>query len=183
MTCGTVLSDNLAFTLRVRPESGGHPHCQLPTTEKHFQIISRDLRKSLLHKELFSHRATEACPERSRRDHGVRGPEYSLSFVLQSCETLFLLLDFGCGRWAKPEAALGALCLCVSTSFGRAGPISGAEIPGKSVGNDHVRATVEKVKHLASLKFFIPCRTRSYEILEHPARTEFRHDSCNTAPR
>jgi hypothetical protein len=47
--------------------------------------------------------------------------------------------------------------------------------------NDHVCATVEKVKHPASQKFFIPSRTRSCAILGRPARTEFRHDSCNTA--
>jgi hypothetical protein len=48
--------------------------------------------------------------------------------------------------------------------------------------NGYVRATVEEVKHAASEKFFIPSRTRSYAILGRPARTEFRHDSCNTAP-
>ena len=46
-----------------------------------------------------------------------------------------------------------------------------------------VPATVEKVKHPAGQKFFIPSRTRSCAILRRPARTEFRHDSCNTAPR
>jgi hypothetical protein len=47
----------------------------------------------------------------------------------------------------------------------------------------NICATVEKVKHRASQKFFIPYRTRSCAILGRLARTEFRHDSCNTAPR
>jgi hypothetical protein len=46
-----------------------------------------------------------------------------------------------------------------------------------------IRATVEKGKHPARQKFFIPSRTRSYAISGRPARPEFRHDSCNTAPR
>jgi hypothetical protein len=48
--------------------------------------------------------------------------------------------------------------------------------------NDHMRATVEKTKHHVREKSFIPCDTRSYATRQHPARTEFRHDSCNTAP-
>jgi hypothetical protein len=60
---------------------------------------------------------------------------------------------------------------------------SAAGIPGKPVGHDHFRATVEKVKHPAREESSIPSGTRSYGILEPPARTEFRHDSCNTAHR
>jgi hypothetical protein len=48
--------------------------------------------------------------------------------------------------------------------------------------NDHVRATVEKLKHPAREKFLIPARTRSYAAFGRDARTEFRHDPCNTAP-
>jgi hypothetical protein len=50
------------------------------------------------------------------------------------------------------------------------------------VGNGHVCATVEKVKHSAGKKSFIPSGVRSYTILRPRARTEFRHDWCNTAP-
>jgi hypothetical protein len=46
-----------------------------------------------------------------------------------------------------------------------------------------IRATVEKGKHPASQKFFIPSRTRGYALSGRPARPEFRRDSCNTAPR
>ncbi len=46
-----------------------------------------------------------------------------------------------------------------------------------------VCATVEKAKHSANGKFFIPWGTSSYAIFRRSARTEFRHDSCNTAPR
>ncbi len=60
-------------------------------------------------------------------------------------------------------------------------PISAAQIPGKSVGTDYVGATVEKVKHPARKKSFIPSGVRSYVILRPCARTEFRHDSCNAA--
>jgi len=49
--------------------------------------------------------------------------------------------------------------------------------------NDNVCATIQKVKHPAREKFFIPSRTRGYAIFGRSARTEFRHDSCNTAPR
>jgi len=49
--------------------------------------------------------------------------------------------------------------------------------------NGHVCATVDKAKHSASQKFFIPSGARSYAILGHPARTEFRHDSCNADHR
>ncbi len=44
-------------------------------------------------------------------------------------------------------------------------------------------ATVEKVKHPACKKFFIPSGTTSYTTFRPPPCTEFRHDSCNTAPR
>jgi hypothetical protein len=59
-------------------------------------------------------------------------------------------------------------------------PPPASRTTGRSVGYDHVRATVEKVKHPARKKFFTPSRTRSCAILGRPARTEFRHDSCNT---
>jgi hypothetical protein len=52
-----------------------------------------------------------------------------------------------------------------------------------SVRSGHVCATVQKVKHLAAEKFFIPLGTRSCAILGGCPRPEFRHDSCNTAPR
>jgi hypothetical protein len=45
---------------------------------------------------------------------------------------------------------------------------------------DHFHATGQKTKHPASQRFSIPCRTRSCAIFGRPARTEFRHDSCNT---
>jgi hypothetical protein len=45
---------------------------------------------------------------------------------------------------------------------------------------DHVCATVEKAKHSASEKFFIPLNARSYAVFGRRTRTEFRHDSCNT---
>jgi hypothetical protein len=48
---------------------------------------------------------------------------------------------------------------------------------------DHVCATVGKLKHPVSGEFFIPAGTRSCAILWCCPRTEFRHDSCNTAPR
>jgi hypothetical protein len=50
-------------------------------------------------------------------------------------------------------------------------------------GRDHVCATVEKTKRGASEKFFIPSGARSYAIWGLRVRTEFRHDSCNTAHR
>jgi len=50
-------------------------------------------------------------------------------------------------------------------------------------GCDHVSATVEKAKHPACEKFSIPLRARSCAIFGRCVRTEFRHDSCNTAPR
>jgi hypothetical protein len=46
-----------------------------------------------------------------------------------------------------------------------------------------VCATVEKVKHPASQKFFTPSGVRSCAIPGRGPCTEFRHDSCNTAPR
>jgi hypothetical protein len=46
----------------------------------------------------------------------------------------------------------------------------------------NICATVQKVKHPAGEKFFIPWGTRSYANFGRPARTEFRHDSCNAAP-
>ncbi len=49
--------------------------------------------------------------------------------------------------------------------------------------NEHVCATAEKAKHPASEKFFIPSGTRSYVTSARAARTEFRHDSCNTEHR
>jgi hypothetical protein len=50
-------------------------------------------------------------------------------------------------------------------------------------GNDHVRATVQKVKRPAREELFIPLGARSCAIFGRCLRTEFRHDSCNTAPR
>jgi hypothetical protein len=50
-------------------------------------------------------------------------------------------------------------------------------------GNDHVCATVQKVKHPAREKFFIPLGARSCALFGRCLRPEFRHDSCNTAPR
>jgi hypothetical protein len=61
-------------------------------------------------------------------------------------------------------------------------PIAVPEIPGESVGNDNVCATVEKVKHSARKKSFTPSGVSSYAVLRPRARTESRHDSCNTAP-
>ncbi len=58
-----------------------------------------------------------------------------------------------------------------------------SRIPGRSVGYDHVRATVEKTKHPLREIFFIPLFARTYAIQQPRARTEFRHVSCNTAPR
>jgi hypothetical protein len=46
-----------------------------------------------------------------------------------------------------------------------------------------VCATVEKVKYPASQKFFIPLGTKICATWQLRARPEFRHDSCNTAPR
>ena len=46
----------------------------------------------------------------------------------------------------------------------------------------NICATVEKAKRPACEKFFIPCHTRGYASFGPRARTEFRHDSCNTAP-
>ena len=46
-----------------------------------------------------------------------------------------------------------------------------------------VCATVEKVKHPARGKSFIPFGTRSCVIVGRCPRTEFRHDSCNTEHR
>jgi hypothetical protein len=46
-----------------------------------------------------------------------------------------------------------------------------------------VCATVEKTKHPTGEKFFIPVGVTSCAILGRCLRTEFRHDSCNTAPR
>ena len=60
---------------------------------------------------------------------------------------------------------------------------SAPRIPGRSVGHDHVPATVEKTKYLVSGESFIPLAARIYAIQQPRARTEFRHDSCNTAPR
>jgi hypothetical protein len=45
-----------------------------------------------------------------------------------------------------------------------------------------VCATVQKVKHPAGEKIFIPSGIRSYAPFRLRVRTEFRHDSCNTAP-
>ena len=45
----------------------------------------------------------------------------------------------------------------------------------------NIRATVEKVKHPAGEKFFIPSDTRSYASFWLRPCTEFRHDSCHTA--
>ncbi len=70
----------------------------------------------------------------------------------------------------------GFIRVSVSPVFSVAG------IPGTSVGNDNVCATVEKAKHPARKTLSIPCRTRGYVISGRSARTEFRHDSCNTAP-
>jgi hypothetical protein len=47
----------------------------------------------------------------------------------------------------------------------------------------NISATVEKAKGPTGEKFFIPSRTRGYVIQGRHARSEFRHDSCNTAPR
>jgi hypothetical protein len=49
--------------------------------------------------------------------------------------------------------------------------------------NDNVCATVEKVKRPPREKFFIPLGARSCAIFGRCLRTEFRHHSCNTAPR
>jgi hypothetical protein len=46
----------------------------------------------------------------------------------------------------------------------------------------NISATGEKVKRPARRKFFIPFGTRSYAAFGPRLRTEFRHDSCNTAP-
>jgi len=48
---------------------------------------------------------------------------------------------------------------------------------------DQVRATVEKAKRPGSEEFFIPSCPKGYAASDRHARTEFRHDSCNTAPR
>jgi hypothetical protein len=53
---------------------------------------------------------------------------------------------------------------------------------GNHPANDHVCATIQKVKHPAGEKFFIRLATRSCAAGPRRARTEFRHDSCNTAP-
>jgi len=66
--------------------------------------------------------------------------------------------------------------------YRREGP-GGFKMLLASVRNGHVCATVQKVKHLAAEKSFIPLGTRSYAIWGPRPRTEFRHDSCNTAPR
>jgi len=50
-------------------------------------------------------------------------------------------------------------------------------------GCDQVGATVEEVKHPACQKISIPLGARSCAVLGPGPRTEFRHDSCNTAPR
>jgi hypothetical protein len=66
--------------------------------------------------------------------------------------------------------------LCVPSASLRAG--LGARIGS---GCDHVCATVQK-EDTASEKFFIPSGTRSCAIFGRCLRTEFRQDSCNTAP-
>ena len=57
----------------------------------------------------------------------------------------------------------------------------GSHLGSPHPANDYVRATVEKVKRPACGEFFIPLATKSCAIWGRDARTEFRHDSCNTA--
>ncbi len=47
----------------------------------------------------------------------------------------------------------------------------------------NVHATVEKGKHPAGEKSFIPYGMSGYATFGHGARTEFRYDSCNTEHR
>jgi hypothetical protein len=74
--------------------------------------------------------------------------------------------------WALP----GVLC---GSARGHSDPHGSAWAKAHPT-NDHVCATVEKLKHPASQKFFIPSGTRGYAILRRCPCTEFRHDSCNT---
>jgi hypothetical protein len=79
-------------------------------------------------------------------------------------------------------ASVGKTAFVVLGDTSREGRV-GFNVLHVSVRNGHVYATVQKVKHLAAEKFFIPLDKRSYVILGRCPRTEFRHDSCNTAPR
>ena len=103
-----------------------------------------------------------------RRKNGARLRPCPASFLFSFAFFRFFRLM---RVWLRPKAALCPRC-----------PLW-QESPGKSAGNDHVCATVEKVKHPAGEKFFIPSGKRSYAIFWPRARTEFRHDSCNTAHR
>jgi hypothetical protein len=100
---------------------------------------------------------------------------------LSSCLPGRLLVAPAAG-WRRPAHESSA-----EPAPAQAGDADVTELHGQD-GNRTLRtvpfcATVEKVKRPASKKFFIPLGTRSYAILGRLARTEFRHDSCNTAPR
>jgi hypothetical protein len=88
-----------------------------------------------------------------------------------------VLAAWGPGRQSRQPAQEPVIAVVLECSR------APRENPGKSAGTDHVCATVEEAKHSASKKSFIPSGVRSYAILGPRPRTEFRHHSCNTAPR
>jgi hypothetical protein len=96
--------------------------------------------------------------------------------------TLNHLFSSSCWEWPlslRTIASIDKKARAIAYSSAATGTTLTLTIGGLTV---NVCATVEKVKHPARKEIIIPCHTRTYAIFEPRARTEFRHDSCNTAP-
>jgi hypothetical protein len=125
-----------------------------------------------MHKESFSHEATKITkPE-------TPGYGFLLVDFVPLCESILVPAK---GRAVSFLSSVirHQLSIVLSISSWRSLRL------GARIGSADARvyATVEKAKHPASEKFFIPFRTRGYAPFGLCAHTEFRHDSCNTAPR